>query len=104
MTTLDQLAQAAQVKATVAQLYAATGSAHEQLLGAWQGAMDLVWQSSAGAEAIIAEMGTAAAGILALHARTTAFLEENVPGCTISRAQLFRPYTVNPDGTVTLVA
>jgi hypothetical protein len=75
-----------------------------RLLQSWAQGLDLVWSAARPAD-VIAAMGTSAGEAFTRSAQLRAFLEAQSPGSTaIPQAAKIKPYTINPDGTVTLTA
>lgn len=69
----------------------------------WKRGMLALWQNPAvPVSDILAEIGTDAAELFQLSAAKVRFFEEVKPGCTTDVLALMQPFTVNPDGTVTL--
>ena len=70
------------------------------LLAAWNASVTLLWNNDTAD--ILAALGTDAADVFDLSAKTVAFMESIKPGCTTEGRALMRPFTVHADGTVTL--
>lgn len=60
-----------------------------------------IWQSP-NPQAVLDGIGTSAAEMFQLSQKTVAFLEQLKPGCTASLIAKMRPFTINPDGTITI--
>ena len=97
-TTISTNARAKEVAASILN---STKNGHNSLLYTWRTCITQVWDDQDPA-AIIAELGTDAAEIFAISTRTYLFLESNEPGCTLSYLAKVQPYTVHPNGTVTI--
>jgi hypothetical protein len=97
------------VKPTDAQLRATRALAlprtvFNRLLQSWAQGLDLVWSAPKPAD-VLAAMGTSAGEAFTRSSQLRAFLEAQSPGSTtIPQATKIKPYTINPDGTVTLTA
>lgn len=67
----------------------------------WRAKLDLLWKNPS-PQAVLDEVGTNAAELFALSAQMAAFLETLKNGSTAAALAQIKPFTVNPDGTVTI--
>ena len=67
----------------------------------WQNNMNAIWKNP-NPQAVISLLGTNAAEVFAMSADFGALLEKHSPGITAPIVALVKPFTVNPDGTITI--
>lgn len=72
------------------------------LLTSWDNSIRQLWGNPENTQAILDIIGTNAAELFELSAATATFLETLQPGCTANSLALLQPFTVNPDGTITI--
>lgn len=73
------------------------------MLNDWAFGIRTLWENPDTAT-VLNHLGTKAATVFAHSADLAVFLESKKPGCTAPFVALIRPFTINKDGTVTLVA
>lgn len=101
MKTLNDLNAVGRYKTIVSGIYATIQRGHAALLKDWNQSVVELWGSDCTAE-LLAEMGTYAATAFAHSSLTITLLETVEPGCCSAGMAMFRPFTINEDGTVTL--
>jgi hypothetical protein len=72
-----------------------------QLLNAWQNGVSLIWDDS-NPQSVLDELGTDAAQLFALSTATAKFLETLKPGCVALTLKKIKPFTINPNETITI--
>lgn len=86
--------KAARLKKAPAELFNA-------MLTGWSVHMQALWKDP-NPQKILDEIGTDGIELMVLSQKAVTFLESVKPGCTASVMALMPPFTVNPDGTVTI--
>lgn len=71
------------------------------LFGKWQQAVELIWDDP-NPQDVISALGTSAVEAFRIHGAVGACLESIAPGCTTAVASKIKPFTSNPDGSITI--
>ncbi len=104
MTLLTPPAKPTTAQARAQRALALPRAIFNRLLRSWAEGLDTVWAAPDPA-AVLSAMGTQAGELFTRSAQLRAFLEGQQPGCTaIPQAAKIKPFTIHPDGTVTLAA
>ncbi|MDB4314418.1 hypothetical protein N9955_00035 [bacterium] len=68
----------------------------------WERDMDVLWKSE-NPQLILDKLGSDAAQLFILSGKTVAFLESVEKGCTQEKLKLVKPFSINEDGSVTIL-
>ena len=93
--------RAKELESKVKSLLSSPTQSFQTLLRSWGDGMVAIWKDPK-PEEVLKALGTDATELFQLSGKTIAFLESVSPGCTDRYTSLVKPFTVHPDGTVTL--